>query len=90
MNDKTGREVPRHLRVHARITLLWLLSANQVANQLAERSCQLYRRIQNGKRNAGTIFLGDRPMVDRFIRDRNIARAEATPAVIEGAVEDKG
>jgi len=43
---------------------LWLLSADQIADQLAERPCELDRCVEHGKSNARTLLFGDRPVVE--------------------------
>src|ERR1700709_1833210 len=68
---------------------MWLLSANQVANQLGKRAGQLYRRIGDCERDAGSVFVSYGTVIEAVVGDRDISPTETSANVGVGAVDDQ-
>ncbi|WP_405047758.1 hypothetical protein [Rhizobium lentis] len=85
-STKTGPEVLCASRIYGSITPLWLLSADQVADHLTKGPGQPDRSVGQREGNARPVLFGNRPVIDSFVGNRDVAGAEMAALVVERPV----
>jgi hypothetical protein len=63
------------------------LRAEDALDEAAEQPGQSHRRFQHEENDALAGAVGDRPVIDGAVRDRNIARGIVTIGIVEAAVQ---
>jgi hypothetical protein len=65
------------------------LPAEEVLDQAAERPGQSHRRFLHHENDALDRSVGDRPVIDGAVRDRDVADPMVTALVVESALQHK-